>query len=117
MQRQRLGKWRKKKKNVAAQKVLQSTRRVTWVRSAEKGAGSQATRVPELYSELDRKRWPSEAITWKATTRPPQSARLVALAASLRVFCSRSCGFAADARVFTCELTRRMVVLEPTSFS
>lgn len=39
--------------------------KVTWVRSAEKGAGSQATREPELYRELDRKRWASDAITWK----------------------------------------------------
>lgn len=38
---------------------------VTCVRSAEKGAGSQATRAPELYRELDRKRWSSDAITYK----------------------------------------------------
>lgn len=59
---------KKKKKNGAkdaAWKTLQSLQRLTWVRFALKGLGSQATRVPELYRELDRNRCASEAITWR----------------------------------------------------
>lgn len=32
----------------AGRRLLQSIQEVTWLRSAEKGAGSQATSVPEL---------------------------------------------------------------------